>query len=49
MTQEAIERKTGFTQSFISEVENGRTTIGLDNMAKLARTVGVPLWKLLVP
>ncbi len=49
LTQKAIQEKTGLAQSFISEVENGRSTINLDNMAQLAGAVGKPLWKMLVP
>ncbi|HHO82055.1 MAG TPA: XRE family transcriptional regulator [Halothiobacillus sp.] len=49
MTQEAIRERTGFAQPFISEVENGRSTINLDNAAQLAAAVGKPLWKLLTP
>lgn len=49
LTQQAITDKTGFAQSFISEVENARSTINIVNMAKLAEAVGVPLWKLLQP
>ncbi|HGC8067021.1 TPA: helix-turn-helix domain-containing protein [Yersinia enterocolitica] len=49
LTQRAVKDKTGFAQSWISEVETGRSTINLDNMAILADLVGVPLWQLLVP
>lgn len=49
LTQEAIREKTGLAQPFISEVENGRSTINLDNAAQLACAVGQPLWKLLTP
>jgi len=49
LTQQAIREKTGFSQPFISELENGLSTINLDNMAQLAAAVGKPLWKLLVP
>lgn len=49
LTQQAIKDRTGFAQSWISEVETGRSTINLDNMATLAEVVGIPLWKLLVP
>lgn len=49
LTQQDITNRTGFAQSWISEVENGRSTINLDNMAILAELVGKPLWKLLVP
>lgn len=49
LTQRGIKDRTGFAQSWISEVETGRSTINLDNMAVLANCVGVPLWQLLVP
>ncbi|OKP00818.1 helix-turn-helix domain-containing protein [Xenorhabdus eapokensis] len=49
LSQRAVKRKTGFAQSWISEVETGRSTINLDNAAILAECVGVPLWKLLLP
>ena len=49
LTQRAVKDKTGFAQSWISEVETGRSTINLDNMAILADLVGVPLWQRLVP
>lgn len=49
LTQEAIRLKTGLCQSFISEFENGHTSINIDNMAALSDAIGVPLWKLLVP
>ena len=49
LSQRGIKAKTGFAQSWISEVETGRSTINLDNMAILANCVGVPLWQLLVP
>ena len=49
LTQEAIRERTGLAQPFISEVENGRSTINLDNAAQLAAAVGKPLWKLLTP
>jgi transcriptional regulator with XRE-family HTH domain len=49
LTQEALRDKTGFAQSFISDVENARSTINIDNAALLARAVGVPLSKLFEP
>lgn len=49
LTQRDVRDKTGFAQSWISELETGQSTINLDNMAILAACVGVPLWKLLVP
>lgn len=49
LTQHEIRAKTGIAQDFISEVENGLSTLTLDNAAKLAAVVRTPLWKLLVP
>lgn len=49
LTQRAVNDKTGFAQSWISEVETGQSAINIDNMAILANLVGVPLWQLLVP
>lgn len=49
LTQRAVNDKTGFAQSWISEVETGQSAINIDNMAILANLVDVPLWQLLVP
>lgn len=49
ISQRGLRDQTGISQDFISDVENGRSTINLDNMAKLAAAVHTPLWKLLVP
>jgi len=49
LSQRDVTALTGFAQSFISEVETGKSPIGIDNMATLATLVGVPLWKLLQP
>jgi DNA-binding XRE family transcriptional regulator len=49
LTQQEIRAKTGFAQPFISKVENGQSTVNLDNAAELARAVGQPLWMLLQP
>lgn len=48
LTQEDVRRLTGFAQPFISEVENGISSINLDNAAQLAAAVGEPLWRLLL-
>jgi transcriptional regulator with XRE-family HTH domain len=42
-------RIAGLAQPFISELENGKTTVSLDNAAYLADAVGLPLYKLLMP
>lgn len=49
LSQRAVRERTGFAQSWISEVETGKSPINIDNMAELAKCVDVPLWQLLVP
>ncbi|KJW77599.1 transcriptional regulator [Klebsiella quasipneumoniae] len=49
MSQRDVKDKTGFAQSWVSEIETGKMSPTIDNMAKLAHCVGVPLWQLLVP
>jgi transcriptional regulator with XRE-family HTH domain len=49
LTQQAITDRTGFAQSWLSEVERGLSPPSIDSMAELAKVVGQPLWKLLQP
>ncbi|ACT57620.1 helix-turn-helix transcriptional regulator [Candidatus Liberibacter asiaticus] len=49
LTQKEIRNRTGFAQSWISELETGKSTINIDNMIILAHTLDTPLWKLLKP
>lgn len=49
LTQDAVSDATGFSQWFISKVETAKSSINLDNAAKLAGVVGKPLWELLKP
>lgn len=49
ITQEEMSKRAGLAQPFISEIENGKTTVSLDNAAQLAAAVGQPLHKLLTP
>lgn len=49
LTQQAITERTGFAQSWLSEVENGLSPPSIDSMAELAKVVRQPLWKLLQP
>ena len=49
LSQREVKDRTGFAQSWISEVETGKSPINIDNMAELAKCVDVPLWQLLVP
>ncbi|WP_198355852.1 helix-turn-helix domain-containing protein [Granulibacter bethesdensis] len=49
ITQGEMGKLAGMAQPFISEIENGKTTVSLDNAANLAAAVGQPLYKLLTP
>ncbi|MEP6606514.1 MAG: helix-turn-helix transcriptional regulator [Nitrosospira sp.] len=49
LTQNALAKKTGLGQSFISDVENAKSTISLDHANLLASAVKLPLWQLLTP
>ena len=49
LTQKALSKITGLTQPYLSDVENAKSTINLDNANVLAAAVGQPLWQLLTP
>ncbi len=47
LTQNQLTTITGLTQAFISDVENGKSTVSLDNANALAKAVKQSLSKLL--
>lgn len=49
LSQLDLQARTGFSQSFISDVECCACNPNLDNMARLAHGVGRPLYELLMP
>ena len=49
LTQNDITKLTGLTQAFLSNVENSKNAISLDNANVLADVVGQPLRQLLTP
>ncbi len=49
ITQEQLVEKTGMTQGYISNLENGQKTVSMDNANILADAIGQPLWKLISP
>ena len=49
LTQQDITKATGLTQPYLSDVENAKSTINLDNANVLAAAVGKSLWQLLTP
>jgi transcriptional regulator with XRE-family HTH domain len=49
LNQDEIAAITGLTQSFISRVENGETSVSLINAKRLADALKQPLCKLINP
>jgi DNA-binding XRE family transcriptional regulator len=49
LTQDDITKLTGLTQAYLSNVENAKNAISLDNANVLADAVGKPLRQLLTP
>jgi transcriptional regulator with XRE-family HTH domain len=49
ITQDALSKMTGLTQAFISDIENGKSTVSLDNAHILSEAVGKSLTQLLTP
>jgi transcriptional regulator with XRE-family HTH domain len=46
MSQGDIENKTGLLRCYISRVENGHTVPAVPTLEKMARALGVPMYKL---
>jgi transcriptional regulator with XRE-family HTH domain len=46
LSQGDIERRTGLRRCYISRVKNGHTVPSLETLEKLARGLGVPLYRL---
>lgn len=49
LTQKDVERITGVTQAFLSNIEKGKTNSSLDTMVILSKGLSVPIWKLFLP
>src|ERR1700756_4622622 len=49
LSQRDLCAKTGISQSYLSQVENGTWNIGLDNIERIARAVGIAPYLLLHP
>ena len=41
LTQEALAEKAGISKSFLSDLENGRRSIGAETLLDLGRAMGV--------
>jgi transcriptional regulator with XRE-family HTH domain len=49
LSQEAVALEAGMTGNYIGDVERGARNIAIDNMARLAAALKVPLHELLDP
>ena len=49
LSQEAVALEAGMTGNYIGDVERGVRNIAIDNMARLASALNVPLHELLNP
>lgn len=47
LTQQELERRSGVSRNFISQVENDRKGISMARLQKLAEALGMPLWQLM--
>lgn len=48
LSQEKLSEISGFTQAYISQIENGACNIRIDSMEKLAEVLDIDLVELLV-
>jgi transcriptional regulator with XRE-family HTH domain len=49
ISQEEMALRSGMSRSYVSGVELGERNISVDNMARLAAVLGLPLYQLLDP
>lgn len=48
LTQEDLALESDMSISFLRQLEHGRVNVSLDSLDKLAATLGIPSWTLLV-
>jgi transcriptional regulator with XRE-family HTH domain len=46
LSQGDVEKRTGLLRCYISRVENGHTVPSVDTLEKMARALGVPMYRL---
>ncbi|HEX6706083.1 MAG TPA: helix-turn-helix transcriptional regulator [Albitalea sp.] len=49
VSQEKLAEQAGFHRTYVSQLERGVTNISVDNLERLARTLGVDVSELLLP
>lgn len=47
MSQEALAFESGINRTYVSDVERGVRNVSIDNVSRLARSLGVQPWELL--
>lgn len=49
LSQEAVGLVAGLSRNYVGDIERGARNVAIDNMARLAAAVAVPLFELLDP
>ncbi|WP_306581792.1 helix-turn-helix transcriptional regulator [Dokdonella sp.] len=49
MSQKTVHEQTGIAASYVSAVERATRSVTIERAGRLAKAVGVPLYKLLTP
>jgi len=49
LSQEVLAERAGLHRTYIGQVERGERNISIDNMERLAGSVGMELWEMLRP
>jgi transcriptional regulator with XRE-family HTH domain len=47
LSQEALAHESGINRTYLSAVERSERNVSIDNIARIARGLGVEAWKLL--
>jgi transcriptional regulator with XRE-family HTH domain len=47
VSQEALAHEAGMNRTYVSDIERGTRNVSIDNLSRLAKALGVPVWSLL--